>query len=124
MESRTLEPDEFAPEEAGFSEALREAVEEEMEFLEDRDIRLVRLRENDEGEVQQVTVQADDEMYRLSEVSHGTVSRTVFRDPPRDDAVPYQGGDGEDATAEKDEGADTQEGSDEVEDGGPGEQAS
>jgi hypothetical protein len=113
MESKTLEPDEFAPEEAGFSEALREAVEEEMEFLEDRDIRLVRLRENDEGEVQQVTVQADDEMYRLSEVSNGTVSRTVFRDPPRDDAVPYRGADGEDTTAEKDEGADTEEESDE-----------
>lgn len=112
MESRTLEPDEFAPDESGFSEALREAVEEEMEFLTDRDIRLVRLRENDEGEIQQVTVQADDEMYRLSEVSPGTVSRTVFRNPAPDEDE--NAGEEEDDTEEGKEGE--HEESDEEED--------
>lgn len=101
MESRTVEPEEFAPDELRISDALRDAVEKEMEFLADRDLRLVRLRENDEGDVQQVTVQAGDEMYRLSEVSSGNVSRTVFRNPPRDEAVPYAEGDGEDMTAEE-----------------------
>jgi len=111
MESKTVEPDEFAPAEH-VSGALADAVEEEMEFLEDRGVRLVRLRRNDDGDVQHVTLQADDEMYRLSEVSPGNVSRTVFRNPPRDDAVPYQEGDGEDATVEEepeedDEGAES-----------------
>ena len=85
MESRTVEPDEFAPDELGVSDALREAVEEEMEFLDSRGLRLVRLRENDDGDVTQVTVQAGDEMYRLSEVSPGNVSRTVFRNPAPDE---------------------------------------
>jgi hypothetical protein len=103
MESKTVEPDEFAPDRHGLTDALREAVDEEMGFLSDRDIRLVRIRENDDGEVQQVTIQADDEMYRLSEVSPGNVSRTVFRDPPRDGAVPYTEGDGTDATTDEDD---------------------
>ncbi|MCX2817883.1 MAG: hypothetical protein ACI9QA_000775 [Methanobacteriota archaeon] len=99
MESRTVDADGFVPSEHGFTDALREAIEEEMDFLDDRDLHLVRMRENDDGEIQQVTIQADDEMYRLSEVSPGNVSRTVFRNPKRDEAVPYQDGDGGDAEA-------------------------
>ncbi|MFP4174779.1 MAG: hypothetical protein ACLFSW_03250 [Halobacteriales archaeon] len=118
MESRTVEPDEFAPDEHGLSDALRNAVEEERAFLADRDVSLVRIRENDDGNVQQVTLQADDEMYRLSEVSPGNVSRTVFRNPARDDAVPYQEGDGEDATADEEDGDSEGADTDGDEDGG------
>lgn len=81
MESKTVEPEEFESADLAVSDALRDAVEEEMEYLDDRGLRLVRFRKNDDGEVTQVTVQAGDEMYRLSEVSPGNVSRTVFRDP-------------------------------------------
>jgi len=108
MESRNVEPDDFESADLDLSEALREAVVEEMEYLESsgRDLRLVRARENDDGTVYQVTVQADDEMYRLSEVSEGNVSRTVFRNPPRDDEMPYEEGDGRDAAAGETEGED------------------
>jgi hypothetical protein len=114
MESKTVDPDEFVSDELHLSEALADAVEEEMEFLADRDLHLVRLRENDDGDVQQVTLQADDEMYRLSEVSPGNVSRTVFRNPPRDDVVPYQEGDGEDARVEEDDDQGDAEGSEDT----------
>lgn len=115
MESRNVEPDDFDSADLDLSEALRDAVVEEMEFLESngRDLKLVRMREGDDGKIYQVTVQADDEMYRLSEVSEGNVSRTVFRDPPRDDEVPYEKGDGKDQTVEEeDEEDDAEDGED------------
>jgi hypothetical protein len=105
MESRTVEPDALAlSEEEGVSDALREAVEEEMEFLENREIKLVRMRANDdEGDVFQVTIHAGDEMYRMSEVAPGHVSRTVFRNPEKDGAMPYQE-DGKEDEEEAEEG--------------------
>jgi len=114
MESRTVEPDALAlSEEEGVSNALREAVEKEMEFLEKRDIKLVRMRSDDEGDVFQVTIHAGDEMYRMSEVAPGHVSRTVFRNPEPDGSMPYQdeAGDGEKEVeeAEKEEGSDEEE---------------
>ncbi len=107
MESRNVEPDDLASADLELSDALRDAVVDEMEYLESRgrDLRLVRARVNDDGMVRQVTVQADDEMYRLSEVSDGNVSRTVFRDPPRDDEMPYAEGDGKDSRGGEDEDA-------------------
>lgn len=91
MESTTVKPDSLDLTEHELSDALREAVEEEMEFLENREIKLVRMRANDdEGDVFQVTIHAGDEMYRMSEVAPGHVSRTVFRNPEPDDAMPYQ----------------------------------
>ena len=75
-------------EEEGVSDALREAVEEEIDFLEDREVKLVRMRADDEGDVFQITIHAGDEMYRMSEVAPGHVSRTVFRDPEKDGAMP------------------------------------
>ena len=105
MESRTVEPESLnLSEEKGVSDALREAVEEEMEFLEKRDIKLVRMRSKDDGDVFQVTIHAGDEMYRMSEVAPGHVSRTVFRDPEKDGAVPYQEDEVEEAEKEGDEG--------------------
>jgi len=104
MESRTVEPDALdLSEEVGVSDALREAVEEEMEFLERRGLKLVRMRADDEGDVFQITIQAGDEMYRISEVAPGNVSRTVFRNPEKDGAVPYQdeAGDGEEEVEEE-----------------------
>jgi hypothetical protein len=114
MESRTVEPDELdLSEEDGVSDALCEAVEEEIDFLEDREVKLVRMRADEEGDVFQVTIHAGDEMYRMSEVAPGNVSRTVFRDPEKDGAVPYQE-DGK-ADGETDEGGtdEEQEGSEE-----------
>ena len=112
MESRTVEPDALAlSEEEGVSDALREAVEEEMEFLEKRELKLVRMRANDNGEVFQVTVHAGDEMYRMSEVAPGHVSRTVFRNPEKDDAMPYQGDGEDDEEADEGESGDGEEGS-------------
>jgi hypothetical protein len=91
MESRTVEPEVLElSEEEGVSDALREAVEEEIDFLEDREVKLVRMRADDEGDVFQITIHAGDEMYRMSEVAPGHVSRTVFRDPEKDGAMPYQ----------------------------------
>lgn len=91
MESRTVEPESLdLSEEEGVSETLREAVEEEIDFLEDREVKLVRMRADDEGDVFQITIHAGDEMYRMSEVAPGHVSRTVFRDPEKDGAMPYQ----------------------------------
>lgn len=91
MESRTVEPEVLElSEEEGVSETLREAVEEEIDFLEDREVKLVRMRADDEGDVFQITIHAGDEMYRMSEVAPGHVSRTVFRDPEKDGAMPYQ----------------------------------
>ncbi len=128
MESKTVEPDSLdLSEEEGVSEALREAVEEEIEFLEDRDLKLVRMRADEEGDVFQVTIHAGDEMYRMSEVAPGHVSRTVFRDPEKDGAVPYQEGEKEEAvetgeseeTDEKDqEGASEESGETEDEESG------
>lgn len=116
MESRTVEPGDLDLSEHRVSDALREAVEEEIEFLEDRDVKLVRMRANDDGGVFQVTVHAGDEMYRMSEVAPGHVSRTVFRDPEGDGAMPYQ------EEAEKEE-EDTEEGEEGEEEGEEGEKA-
>jgi hypothetical protein len=103
MESTTVKPDSLDLTEHELSDALREAVEEEMEFLENREIKLVRMRANDdEGDVFQVTIHAGDEMYRMSEVAPGHVSRTVFRNPEPDDAMPYQE-DGEEDEEEAEE---------------------
>ena len=103
MESTTVKPDSLDLTEHELSDALREAVEEEMEFLQDREIKLVRMRANDdEGDVFQVTIHAGDEMYRMSEVAPGHVSRTVFRNPEKDDAMPYQE-DGEEDEEEAEE---------------------
>ena len=111
MESTTVKSDSLDLSEHELSDALREAVEEEMEFLENREIKLVRMRANDdEGDVFQVTIHAGDEMYRMSEVAPGHVSRTVFRNPEPDDAMPYQdeAGDGEEEMEEA-EGKDSNE---------------
>lgn len=85
MESTSVEPDGLDQTDGfALSEALREAIEEEMEFLDRRNIKLVRLRaREDSDEVFQATIHAGDEMYRLSEVAPGHVSRTVFRNPER-----------------------------------------
>ena len=104
MESRTVEPDDLDLSEYNVSDALREAVEEEIDFLEDREVKLVRMRADDEGDVFQITIHAGDEMYRMSEVAPGHVSRTVFRDPEKDGAVPYQ----EEAEEESEEDEETE----------------
>lgn len=115
MESRTVEPDSLnLSEDDGVSDALCEAVEEEIGFLEDRDVKLVRMRADEEGDVFQVTIHAGDEMYRMSEVAPGHVSRTVFRDPEKDGAVPYQEDGEEEEGGETGEGEET-EGKDEEE---------
>lgn len=121
MESRTVEPESLdLSEEEGVSETLREAVEEEIDFLEDREVKLVRMRADDEGDVFQITIHAGDEMYRMSEVAPGHVSRTVFRDPEKDGAMPYQD-EGEEeeegAEGEKDEESDGEEEGGEAEGG-------
>lgn len=121
MESRTVEPEVLKlSEEEGVSDALREAVEEEIDFLEDREVKLVRMRADDEGDVFQITIHAGDEMYRMSEVAPGHVSRTVFRDPEKDGAMPYQD-EGEEeeegAEGEKDEESDGEEEGGEAEGG-------
>jgi len=108
MESRTVEPDSLdLSEEDGVSDALCEAVEEEIDFLEDREVKLVRMRADDDGEVFQVTIHAGDEMYRMSEVAPGHVSRTVFRDPEKDGAMPYQEDEEEEEVEETAEGEET-----------------
>lgn len=105
MESRTVEPKTLdLSEEEGVSDALREAVEEEIDFLEDRDVKLVRMRADDDGDVFQITIHAGDEMYRMSEVAPGHVSRTVFRNPEKDGAMPYQ-----DEVEEEEEDEETEE---------------
>ena len=114
MESTTVKPDSLDLTEHELSDALREAVEEEMEFLENREIKLVRMRANDdEGDVFQVTIHAGDEMYRMSEVAPGHVSRTVFRNPEPDDAMPYQEdeeeAEEEDSNEEETDGEETEE---------------
>jgi hypothetical protein len=111
MESKTVEPDEFESADLVVSDELRDAVEEEMEYLAGRGLRLVRFRENDDGEVTQVTIQAGDEMYRLSEVSPGNVSRTVFRNPAPDEKDEQE--EEEDAEEDGEEGDGDEEGSDE-----------
>ena len=121
MESRTVEPEVLKlSEEEGVSDALREAVEEEIDFLEDREVKLVRMRADNEGDVFQITIHAGDEMYRMSEVAPGHVSRTVFRDPEKDGAMPYQD-EGEEeeegAEGEKDEESDGEEEGGEAEGG-------
>lgn len=112
MESTTVKPDSLDLTEHELSDALREAVEEEMEFLENREIKLVRMRANDdEGDVFQVTIHAGDEMYRMSEVAPGHVSRTVFRNPEKDGAMPYQedGEEDEEESEEEDSDEETEE---------------
>lgn len=83
MESTSVEPDNL--QQTGdfeISNALQEAIEKEIDFLERRNVKLVRLRARENSnEVFQATIYAGDEMYRLSEVSPGQVSRTVFRNP-------------------------------------------
>ncbi|MDY6776406.1 MAG: 2Fe-2S iron-sulfur cluster-binding protein [Halobacteria archaeon] len=87
MESKTVDPDRL--ERAGdfeIPDELREAVDEEIEYLEanGRNIKRVRLRAREgSNEVYQATIHADDEMYRMSLVSPDSsyVSRTVFRNP-------------------------------------------
>jgi hypothetical protein len=114
MESKTVEPDEFESADLVVSDELRDAVEEEMEYLAGRGLRLVRFRENDDGEVTQVTIQAGDEMYRLSEVSPGNVSRTVFRNPAPDEKDEREEKEEEeDAEEDGEEGDGDEEGSDE-----------
>lgn len=85
MKTVSVDPDEVdALDEVEISEALREAVDREMDYLEDRGLKQVRMRcRRGSDEVYQVTINAGDEMYRLSEVSSGNVSRTVFRNPER-----------------------------------------
>lgn len=117
MESKTVEPEALDLSEHGVSDALREAVEEEMEFLEGRGVKLVRMRADDDGEVFQVTIHAGDEMYRMSEVAPGNVSRTVFRDPEADGAMPYQEDEEEEGEGEKETGeaVEEEEGGEEAE---------
>ncbi|MDY7083270.1 MAG: 2Fe-2S iron-sulfur cluster-binding protein [Halobacteria archaeon] len=97
MESTTVEPD--ALERTGDFEVpdeLRDAIEEEMEFLEPRNVKLVRLRARENSnEVFQATIYAGDEMYRLSVVAPGHVSRTVFRNPERLDVPDEEEEEGE-----------------------------
>lgn len=113
MESRMVEPEGLnLSEEEGVSDALREAVEEELEFLESRGIKLIRMRADDEGDVFQITIHAGDEMYRMSEVAPGNVSRTVFRNPEKDGAMPYQ----EETEEEAEEDEETEEEAGEEED--------
>jgi 2Fe-2S type ferredoxin len=84
MQSLTVEPDRGldAASDVTIPDALREAVEEELEFLDRRHVKLIRMRcREDSDEVFQVTIYAGDEMYRLGEVGDGHVSRTVFRNP-------------------------------------------
>ncbi|MFP4633326.1 MAG: hypothetical protein ACLFMT_07835 [Halobacteriales archaeon] len=82
MRSLSLEPEDLEDADVVMSDALTEAVDHEMDYLEGRGLNLVRLRcREDSGEVVQATIHAGDEMYRLSEVDEGTVSRTVFRHP-------------------------------------------
>ncbi len=115
MESRTVEPNDLdLANEEGVSDALREAVEEEMEYLEKRGLKLVRMRSKDDGEVFQITIHAGDEMYRMSEVAPGHVSRTVFRNPEKDDAMPYQDdGEEEEPSEEGEDAEETEEAADE-----------
>ncbi|MDZ7688307.1 MAG: hypothetical protein U5J64_06215 [Halobacteriales archaeon] len=124
MESTTVKPDELDPSEHGLSDALREAVKKEMEFLEKRGVKLVRMRSKDDGEVFQVTIHAGDEMYRMSEVAPGHVSRTVFRNPEKDDAMPYQDEGEEEAEDEGngEEDVDSEETDEEADEDGNGDE--
>ncbi len=85
MKTVSVEPDDVgSQEDVEISDVLLEAVEEEMEYLEGRGLNQVRMRcRRNSDEVYQATIHAGDEMYRLSEVGPGNVSRTVFRNPER-----------------------------------------
>lgn len=85
MESTTVDPeseDLDSVEDFEIPEDLRDAIDKELDFLERRNVKLIRMRARENSnEVFQATIYAGDEMYRLSRVSEGFVSRTVFRNP-------------------------------------------
>lgn len=83
MESLAVDPEEIEDlDDAEISNAFLEEIKDEMEFLEKRGVKLLRLRKREKSdEIYQATIYAGDEMYRLTEVQPGQISRTVFRNP-------------------------------------------
>ncbi|MFB6284472.1 MAG: 2Fe-2S iron-sulfur cluster-binding protein [Halobacteria archaeon] len=104
MDSTTVKPDRL--ENTGDYEvpdSLIEALEEEIEYLGTKDIRLIRMRAKEgTNQVFQATIYIGDEMYRLSEIAPGNVSRTIFRRPEKID-IPEEGEEEEAAMEEEDE---------------------
>lgn len=128
MKSVSVDPGDIDSVDVEMSDDLRAAVDREMEYLGDRAVKQLRMRcRRGSDEVYQATIHADDEMYRLSEVSPGNVSRTVFRDPERKGdenlvGAPSELDDEEAEEAEEQEGSDGEpsDGTPEVEKGGDG----
>ncbi len=83
MESTTVEPEKIEDiEEVDIPEPLLEAIKKEMDYLKNRGLKLVRLRTRENSDkVYQSTIYAGDEMYRLTEVQPGQISKTIFRNP-------------------------------------------
>ena len=102
MDSTTVKPDRL--DNTGdfeVSDSLREALEEEIEYLGPKNIKLVRMRAREgTNDVFQATIYVGDEMYRLSQIAPGNVSRTIFRRPEKID-VPEE--EEEEAVVEEEE---------------------